>query len=448
MSSTLTRSDLHPYQVHASAFIKEKKRCALFLDMGLGKTATALTTISDFLDDMFVTRTLIIAPLRVCNTVWAQEATKWEHLKHLDIAVCTGSSAERIAALKRGADITVINRENVVWLQENFKWCWDMIVIDESSSFKSPKAKRFKALKKVIKNVRSVVLLTGTPSPNGQQDLWSQFYLIDSGDRLCRTVTLFRRIYFNPAGYGGYKYELKDGSKATINEKISDVSLSMSSDDYLQLPDRIDLSERVTLSDNDMRKYKEFEKGFLLELERTDIAAPSAAVLAGKLLQFANGAIYDEDGAYHEVHKSKLDALKEIVEDNPTENLFVAYNYKSDLARIQKAFPNAVTLSRSGDELEAWNRGEIEMLLAHPASAGHGLNAQHGGSVVVWFGLNWSLELYQQFNARLHRQGQNKPVRVMHIVASDTIDEQVLGAIRSKAKNQAELLDYIKCKLL
>ncbi len=439
-----SRSELHDYQERAISFIKEKKRCALFLDMGLGKTISTLTAISDFFDDFAVTKVLIIAPLRVTNTVWKQEAKNWAHTAHLDVRICTGSASARRMEVLSNPDVMIINRENVQWLVDNHKWKWDMIVVDESSSFKSSKSKRFKALKKVIKFVDKVVLLTGTPSPNGQMDLWSQLYLIDQGERLCRTITNFRGLYFQQAGYMGYAYELREGSADKINEKIVDVCLSMSSEDYLELPDRIDLIERVSMSPAMMKQYKEFEREFFMEVEDKGIAAISAGVLANKLLQFANGCVYDDEGSGQFLHDAKLDVLKEIVEDNPDENLLVAYNYKSDLARIQKAFPKAVTLSRSGDELEAWNRGEVKMLLAHPASAGHGLNAQHGGCVLVWFGLNWSLELYQQMNARLHRQGQERPVRIMHLVTGGTIDERVLLAIEAKAKSQSDLLEFIK----
>lgn len=440
----LRRSDLHAYQVKAIEYAKVKLKCALFLDLGLGKTTITLTAISDLLDDFAVERVLIVAPLRVANTVWKSEARLWDHLKHLDIVICTGSASERRAALAKKADITVINRENVAWLVLNGKWRWDMVVIDESSSFKSSKSKRFRALKKVSKKIKAIFLLSGTPAPNGQMDLWPQMFLIDQGDRLFKTITQFRQRFFVPAGFQGYSWEIKDDAADDINKRISDVCIHMDNDDYLNLPSRTDIIAQVTLCDIDMEAYREFEKHFIIELEKADVTAVSAGVLANKLLQFANGNLYDEDGDAHPIHDLKIKALEEIIEDNPTENLLVAYNYKSDLARLQKAFPKAVTLSRSGAELDAWNDGEVSMLLAHPASAGHGLNAQHGGSVVVWFGLNWSLELYQQFNARLHRQGQTRPVRVLHIVAEDTIDERVMLALAGKAKTQRELLEYIK----
>lgn len=439
---------MHRYQVNAVSFIKEKGKCALYLEMGMGKSLITLTAVSDFLDDFAVSRVLIVAPLRVANTVWAQEALKWTHTKHLDIAVCTGSAENRKAIISSDPDVMVINRENIAWLVTITDWKWDMIVIDESSSFKSAASKRFKALKKVVKHIKKTVLLTGTPAPNGQMDLWSQMYLIDQGARLCRTITNFRNLYFQPSGYMGYKYELRDGSEDKINDKIKDVCLSMSADDYLELPDRMDIIERVQMPDEVMRDYKDFERQFFMELQEGTIEAVSAAVMAGKLLQMSNGAVYDGEGKAHVIHDAKIDALKEMVEDNPTENLLVAYNYKHDLARLKKAFPDAVQLDKKGEALDRWNRGKIKMLLAHPASAGHGLNAQHGGSVVVWFGLNWSLELYQQFNARLHRQGQEKPVKVFHIICEDTIDWTVKAAIDAKAKTQSDLLEFIKdnCK--
>jgi len=442
------RSDLHNYQNHAISFIKEKKKCALFLGMGLGKTVSSLTAVLDLLEDFAATKVLVIAPLRVANTVWKQETQEWSHLKTMDVGICTGSAANRRKVILQNHDITVINRENVVWLVENFKWGWDTVVLDESSGFKSFKSKRFKALKKVLKHIDILVELTGTPSPNGQMDLWSQVYLMDQGERLGRTISNFRSRFFKPSGYMGYSYELLEGSEDKINNLISDLCLSMSADDYLELPDRISVVEKVSLSKNILDQYKELEKEFLLELEDVGIEAPSAGVLANKLLQFSNGAVYDEQKKYHVLHDEKIDRLKEIIEDNQGENIFVAYNFKSDLERLVKAFPKATVLDKEGKALKAWNKGKVKMLLAHPASAGHGLNAQYGGSVIIWFGLNWSLELYQQFNARLHRQGQTKPVRIIHIVSEKTIDLKVLQALSSKAKTQKDLLDFMNCKLI
>lgn len=441
----LTRSNLHHYQNSAIEFVRSKPKCGLFLDMGLGKTATSLTVVSDFLDNFFISRVLIVAPLRVANTVWKQEAEKWEHLKHLNIDICTSSTEQRTRGLNSNADIHVINRENIPWLVENLKWKWDMVIIDESSSFKSMKSKRFKSLKKITKYVKSMLLLTGTPSPNGLMDLWSQLYLIDNGERLGRTITNYRQRFFKSTGYMSYGYKANSDADEKIKALIKDVCVTMSAKDYLELPDKVDLNEYVTLPETATKQYKELEKEFLLTLEEgVDIETPSAGALVNKLLQMCNGSVYDENKKAHEIHSGKIQAMKEIIDDNSSENFLVAYNFKSDLARLQKAFPQAVLLSKSGDELGEWNRGKIKMLLAHPASAGHGLNAQFGGSAIIWFGLNWSLELYQQFNARLHRQGQDRPVRIIHIVAKGCLDEKVLLALHSKAKTQNELIEYLK----
>ncbi len=438
--STLLRSDLDTDQLKAISFIKDKGRCGLFLDMGMGKTVISLTAAKDFLDDLAVLKVLVIAPLRVANTVWAPEAKKWDHTVELSVGIATGSISERRRVLFEKHDITVINRENIKWLVDNFEWSWDMVIIDESSSFKAFKAKRFKALKKIVKHISKILLLTGTPASNGQMDLWSQMFLIDQGERLCRTITNYRSRYFDRA-YNGWGWDIKDGSAETIAEKISDVCLSMSVD---RSKSSRTINEYVDLPPEVMKQYKELEKEFYIELEDRGIAALTAGVLSNKLIQVCNGAIYDNKKQTVILHDEKIDRLKQIVEDNQGENFFVAYIYKSDLERLKKAFPYARTLSRSGEEMEEWNDGKIRMLLAHPASAGHGLNAQYGGSIVVWFGITWSLELYQQFNARLDRQGQTKMVRILRIMARGTKDEEVGEALAGKAKTQADLLAYIK----
>ena len=438
------RDDLHEYQIEATVFVRVMKRCALFLDMGLGKTIIVLTVMVDMLDDLLVTNVLVIAPLRVANTVWVQEARAWTHTKGLSMAVATGTAADRKAALDKRADITVINRENVVWLVLNFPWRWDMVVIDESTGFKSRGAKRFRALRSVLPKIDVMVLLTGTPAPNGLMDLWSQMYLIDGGQRLFKTLTNFRNRFFTQVGFGGFTYELRPGAAKEIKGRISDICLSMNAKDYLGQEDYLALTERVYLPADVMQDYKRFEKEFYLALDDDGVTAVSAGVLAGKLLQIANGAVYDENRKVHHVHDEKIERLKEIVEDNPSENLFVAYNFVHDLDRLKKAFPRAVTLSRSGKEMADWNAGKISMLLAHPGSAGHGLNAQFGGRVVVWFGLNWSLELYQQFIKRIHRQGQLGTVRVLHIVADGTIDERLIGGLAIKDQTQEGLLKHIR----
>lgn len=443
----LSRSDLHDYQNRAVDFIIREKRSFLALGMGLGKTATSLTAISDLLDSCAVNKVLIVAPLRVANSVWAQECANWSHLQHSTVSVCTGPEKKRIAALHKTADVYTINRENVPWLVEHYgkKWPFDCVVIDESSSFKSPSAQRFKSLKRVMPLTEYVWLLSGTPTSNGLMDLWSQMYLVDFGERLGRTVTSYRQRFFEQ-DFMGYNYKLRDGAADKIHALISDKMISMSASDYLQVPERIDITTAVPLPPKVKAAYAEFEKSLLAELpDGQEIEAISAAALANKLLQWSNGAVYtDESGDWSELHSVKLDALADLVEENAGENLLVAYNYKSDLARLQVRFPQAVVLDNSQQTIDDWNAGKVPMLLAHPASAGHGLNLQKGGSIIVWFGLNWSLELYQQFNGRLHRQGQTKPVRVVHLVAESCIDERVMLAIKSKGLTQDALLSAIK----
>lgn len=441
----LSRDNLHDYQNRGVKFVMDTEKCALFLDLGLGKTVTTLTAITDLSDSLTVDRVLVIAPLRVANTVWKQEAANWSHLKHLKFSICTGNERQRIAGLHKSADVYVINRENVKWLVEHYKrkWPFDMVVIDESSSFKSNKAQRWKSLRKVSDLIDRMVQLTGTPSPNGLLDLWAQIYLLDSGKRLGRTMGNYKSRFFE-SDYMGYSFEPRTGASDTIHDLIADLAMTMRAEDYLQLPERIDSQISVPLPAKLKTQYDELERDFLLTIDDVEIDAISAATLANKLLQFCNGAIYtDEHKNWKELHNGKLDALADMVEDND-ENMLVAYNYKTDLARLKKRFPDAVVLDKSEETVARWNRGEIKMLLAHPASAGHGLNLQKGGSLIVWFGLNWSLELYQQFNGRLHRQGQTKPVRIVHLVAEDCIDNKVLIAIHNKAKTQNDLLNALK----
>lgn len=442
----LSRKDMHAYQHKAVRFIKDKKRCLLLLSMGLGKTVSTLTAISDLIDGFAVNKVLVIAPLRVANSVWKQEAAQWDHLKHLTFAICTGSSKDRLSALQHDADVYVINRENMVWLLEHYKskWPFDCVIVDESSSFKNPSTKRFRALRKTLPKTEYMVLLTGTPSPNGLIDVWSQAYLIDFGMSLGRTITGYRQRFFEQ-DYSGFNWQIRKGSSDTIHDLMRPYTLSMQAHDYIDVPEKIDVVERVYLPPKVKREYDDFEKTLFMELGGEEIEAMSAAVLANKLLQFSNGAMYtDELSNYTTIHDMKIDALKELVDQNEGENMLIAYNFKSDLERLQKAFPEAVVLSKDPSVVERWNEGKIKMLLAHPASAGHGLNLQRGGSLAVWFGLNWSLELYQQFNARLHRQGQTKPVRIVHIVSDGTIDERVLEALRSKDATQAKLLLALK----
>lgn len=443
----LSREHLHPYQRRAVEFIRARKRCGLFLDMGLGKSVSTLTAALDLIQSFAVHRVLVIAPLRVANSVWAQEVEKWEHLKPLRVSVCTGTSKRRLAALQIDADVYVINRENVEWLVEQYgtRWPFDMVVIDESSSFKNATSKRFKALRKTLPYTNFMVLLTGTPSPNGLLDLWSQVYLIDFGQSLGRTMTAYKQRFFEQ-DYMGYNFTPRAGSEKTIHELISPFTVHMSAEDYLDLPPRIDVTVTTTMPPAALETYSDFEKTLLAELEGGEqVEALTAGVLANKLLQFANGGMYtDEKRNWSEIHTAKLDALAEIIEDNAGENILVSYNYKFDLERLQKRFPDAVVLDKQQETIDRWNRGEIRLLLAHPASAGHGLNIQAGGSLIVWFGLTWSLEYYLQFNARLYRQGQTKPVRIIHIVTESTIDERVLRVLSSKDKTQRALLSALK----
>ena len=464
----LKRKNLHKYQRYVIKFVKRMKKCALFLDMGLGKTVISLTAALDLLSDLFVTRVLIVAPLRVANTVWHKELENWAHLRGLTVGICTGTEENRMNVLKTKPDIVVINRDNIRWLIYKVKrrWPWDMVIIDESSSFKNHASQRFAAFRKVRKYINSIVLLTGTPAPNGYHDLWAQIFMIDGGKRLGRNITTFRTKYFNYNPYS-QKYVLRDGAEEEIKAKIADICISMDAEDYLDLPPIIYLEEYVKPHKKAQKQYKQLEKEFLLELENgSDIEAPYAASLSNKLLQMCNGFVYenliiedelklDKDGLPkfvkknkpHLIHDAKIDSLKEIFADNQNENFFIAYNFKEDLVRLKKAFPDAVVLSKSGKELDDWNEGKIKKLLVHPASAGHGLNAQFGGSVIIWFGLTWSLELWQQLNKRLHRQGQTKPVRVISLIAEGWLDETVMRAIRAKAKTQKEILDYVKAEL-
>lgn len=443
----LSRDDMHTYQHRAVAYAIERKRCVLALDMGLGKSVSTLTAAADLIGAGVVGKLLVIAPLRVCNSVWAQEAALWSHTKHLRISVATGSAKSRTAALFRSADVYVTNKENVPWLVGHYgdSWPFDCVVIDESSTFKNAQSKRFKALKKMMPKIERMILLTGTPSPNGLGDLWAQMYLVDYGERLGRTLTGFRQRFFD-ADFFGHKYELRTGSAEKIERLISDRVMHMSADDYLDLPSRIDVTVPVNLPVAAFSGYKDFEKTSLAELpDGEEVEAVSAAVLAGKLMQYANGAIYtDANGSWSETHNAKLDALSDIVDDNTGETMLVAYNFKSDLERLRKRFPQAVVLDKDQSTIDRWNRGEIQILLAHPASAGHGLNLQSGGALCVWFGLTWNLEYYLQFNARLHRQGQDRPVRIIHLVGAGTIDERVLSVLGGKDASQKALLAALK----
>lgn len=449
----LNRNDLHAYQRKAIEFFKTKKRCALFLDMGLGKTTSCLTAVLDLLNEGAIAKILIIAPLRVANTTWVQEIEKWSHLNGLKAVICTGNEKQRREAFASRSEVYVINRENVEWLISSKLWDFDCVIIDESSSFKNPTSKRFKALKKPIMQAEYVAILSGTPSPQGLLDLWSQIFLIDGGERLGRTMGQYKMRFFKPVGYMGYQYEPIDGAAEIIQTLLKDICLTMNSEDYLDLPECLNHFEYIELPPKAAKQYKELKKEMLLELENgTSISSPTAAALNGKLLQICNGAVYidcddvDEktDRPFEIIHEEKIQALKEMVENNPNENLLVAYYFKHDLQRLKEAFPEAVVLDKNAETVERWNAGKIKMLLAHPMSAGHGLNLQHGGNTLVYFSLTWSLECYQQFNKRLHRQGQKNCVKIIHLVTKGGVDEAVLTALANKAKTQNDLLNALK----
>jgi SNF2 family DNA or RNA helicase len=442
----------HDYQEYAKDFIIEKEKAGLMLDMGLGKTIITLTAIDELMFDYFeISKALVIAPLRVAESTWDAEIEKWDHLKDLKISKVLGAENKRIKALKVPADIYIINRENVKWLVERFikDWPFDMVVIDELSSFKSHRSQRFKALKKVRPCMKRVVGLTGTPAPNSLIDLWSQIYLLDGGERLGRTLTGYRERYFNPDKRNQhiiFTYKLKEGAEKAIYEKLSDICVSMKAEDYLNMPDRINNIIPVNLPAKAKKEYELLEKDLLLKLDEGDIVANNAAALTNKLLQFSNGAVYDEDGDVKEIHDEKLRALDELIETANGKPVLIFYSYKHDLDRIKKHLKD-VTVLETSEDIERWNKGEIPIMLTHPASAGHGLNLQAGGNIIIWFGLTWSLELYMQANARLHRQGQKETVIVHHIVAKGTVDEDVMKALNKKEVNQEALLKAVKARL-
>ncbi|MBC8580167.1 SNF2-related protein [Zhenhengia yiwuensis] len=440
----------HSYQEYAIDKIIELPAVGLFMDMGMGKTVSTLTAVLELLFDYFeVSKVLVIAPLRVADTTWTDEVDKWEHLSELKVAKVLGTQDERIKALGAKADIYVINRENVSWLVERYKarWPFDMVVVDELSSFKSPKSKRFKDLKKVLPYIKRIVGLTGTPAPNSLLDLWPQLYLLDRGERLGKTLTSYREKYFLPDKRNQhivYTYKLKPFADEDIHKQIGDICISLSADDYLELPERIDNIIKVKLPEKVMKQYKEFEKEQLLELQGTDITAATAGVVVGKLLQMANGQIYDDEGEVHKIHEAKLEALSELVDTG--QPLLVFYNFKHDYECLMSAFKNPRTLKTSQD-IKDWNEGKIQLLLAHPASVGHGLNLQAGGNIIIWYGLTWSLELYQQANARLYRQGQKNNVIIHHLVAEGTVDEHVMEVLQTKDKGQQGLLQAVKAMI-
>lgn len=442
----------YEYQHHATKHILDNLASGLFLEMGLGKTVVVLTAVDILMYELFeITRPLVIAPKFVSLSVWGPEVEKWDHLRHLTVSVITGDPRQRVAALKRKADIYVINRENVTWLVNFYKsaFPFDMVIIDELSSFKSAQAQRFKSLRIVRPLVKRVVGLTGTPAPNGLADLWPQIYLLDQGERLGKTLTGFREAYLTPEktnGYQVYSYKVRKGSENEIYNRIADICISMRVKDFLQLPEMITHEISIALDPVTQAKYDKFEADQVISLAQADITAFNAAALTTKLLQFSNGAVYDENRAVHQIHSLKLDALEEIIEQAGNQPVLIFYSYIHDRERIVTRFSGVRELKRAAD-IEDWNAGKIQLMIAHPASAGHGINLQAGGNIVVWFGLTWSLELYQQANARLHRQGQTKPVIIYKLICSKTMDQDVSRALARKADGQGALMEAVKARI-
>ena len=441
----------HEYQSYATEFILSHPISAVFLEMGLGKSVITLSAIFDLcLDSFLVCKVLVIAPLRVARDTWPAEINKWDHLKGLSYSVAVGTEKERIDALKKQSTLYIINRENVDWLvhKSGIPFHFDMVVIDELSSFKSYGAKRFKSLLKVRPSIKRIVGLTGTPSSNGLMDLWAEFRILDLGQRLGRYISHYRNTYFKPDKRNTqivFSYKPLPGAEEEIYKQISDITISMKSTDYLKMPEYVSNEVFVTLSEKEWKVYSDFKEDMVANLGDEEIDAVNAAVLSGKLLQMANGAVYDSENKAHVIHDKKLDALEDLIEGAIGKPVLVAYWYKHDLERIKDRF--SVRQIQSSKDIEDWNDGKIPIAVIHPASAGHGLNLQSGGSTLIWFGLTWSLELYQQTNARLYRQGQRDTVIVHHIITKNTIDEDVILALTKKEKTQDALIDAVKANL-
>lgn len=445
----------HKYQSYATDFIINNPIAAVFLEMGLGKSVITLTAMKKLFETNTVCKVLVIAPLRVARDTWPQEIKKWDHLKGMKYAVAVGTETERKAAVLRNEPVTIINRENVDWLinKLGLPFDFDMVVIDELSSFKSYGAKRFKALLKVRPFIKRIVGLTGTPSSNGLMDLWAEFRIMDFGKRLGRYITRYRLSYFEPDKRNAqmvFSYKPLPGAEDAIYDKISDITISMKSVDYLDMPECVINEVPVYMSPSEQSVYDDFREDMVIKLKNEEIDAANAAVLSGKLLQMANGAVYDEMGEAHLIHDRKLDMLEDLIEGANGKPVLVAYWFKHDLVRIEqrlKTLKIPYAKLDTSDSIERWNKGEVPVMLCHPASSGHGLNLQAGGSTLIWFGLTWSLELYQQTNARLWRQGQKETVVIHHIICGGTIDEEVMDALKRKEKTQSALIDAVKANL-
>lgn len=441
----------HNYQNYAKNFILAHKVSALFLDCGLGKTITTLTAINELMYDSFeISKVLIIAPLRVAQSTWKDEIEKWDHLNLLRYSVAVGDEKERLKALKQNSDIYIINRENVDWLvtKSGIDFNFDMLIIDELSSFKSHTSKRFKSLLKIRPYFERVVGLTGTPSSNGLMDLWAEFRVLDLGERLGRYITHYRNEYFLPDKRNGaviFSYKPQPNAEERIYRRLADMTISMKSTEYLKMPELILNELEINLDEEDQIKYKKFKKEMVMTIQEKEIDAINAASLSNKLIQLANGSIYDEDKKFYEVHNKKLDKLEEIIESANGKPVLVAYWLKADKERIEKRFK--VREIKTADDIKQWNKGMIDLALIHPASAGHGLNLQSGGSTLVWFSLTWSLELYQQTNARLYRQGQKDTVVIHHLITKNTIDEDIMKSLKRKDKTQEALMRAVKARI-
>ena len=441
----------HNYQNYAKDFILAHKVSALFLDCGLGKTITTLTAINELMYDSFeISKVLIIAPLRVAQSTWKDEIEKWDHLNLLRYSIVVGDEKERLKALKQNSDIYIINRENVDWLvtKSGINFYFDMLIIDELSSFKSHTSKRFKSLLKIRPYFERVVGLTGTPSSNGLMDLWAEFRVLDLGERLGRYITHYRNEYFLPDKRNGaviFSYKPQPNAEERIYRRLADMTISMKSTEYLKMPELILNELEINLDEEDQMKYKKFKKEMVMTIQEKEIDAINAASLSNKLIQLANGSIYDEDKKFYEVHNKKLDKLEEIIESANGKPVLVAYWFKADKERIEKRFK--VREIKTADDIKQWNMGMINLALIHPASAGHGLNLQSGGSTLVWFSLTWSLELYQQTNARLYRQGQKDTVVIHHLITKNTIDEDIMKSLKRKDKTQEALMRAVKARI-
>jgi len=453
-----TQSQLYKHQTHGVNLVLDNSHFGLFLDMGLGKTATTLTAINTLIyEDLDITKVLIVAPKRVVESVWMQEAQEWEHLKHLTFSLVAGDAGRRMQALKKPADVYLISRDNIVWLCGIYGGAglpFDMLVIDESSSFKNPSSQRFKALKLTQPSFKRVIILTGTPSPNGLLDLWPQMYLLDRGARLCKTITAYKEAFFYAAKQNGhivYKYGCSEENTTKITELIADIVVSMKQEDYIDLPEFIENIVKIEMPPAVRREYLAFEREKVLELfaeDGTQITAANAAALNTKLLQYANGAVYDSERGVHEVHNLKLEALEDIMEAAQGKPVLVAYTFRSDLSRILEKFKKySPRQLKTDDDIKDWNAQKIPLLLLHPASGGHGLNLQAGGHIIVWYGNTWDLELEQQLNRRLKRPNQKNNVIINKLVVSGTMDEDVIAAQKRKDVLQSGLMEAVKFRI-